>query len=160
MARFFKRNNKTTIAELEDYYASKSQRRNRPGMAWLMAFLSLLITVAVVALMYFGGRWLYRTITVNDVNDTSPTSINGPNIDLPTFTDNNGVDDRQAETDNGGSGVVSDEAATTNQPNQDRIATTGSQESLPETGPDQMIFVLPLLVAIFGYILARRSMIS
>ena len=64
----FKNREKRTIAQLEDYYAS----RHSNAKAWAMAFLSLLITVAVLSAIFFGGRWLYRTLTPRGVQTSHP----------------------------------------------------------------------------------------
>ena len=52
--------NKGVPAEIKQYYAS--EHRERVGLAWLIAFLSLILTVAIIAGLFFGGRWAYRKI--------------------------------------------------------------------------------------------------
>ncbi len=46
--------------EVKDYY--QAERREHLGMAWLLAFVSLIVTMAVVVGLFFGGRWAYRKL--------------------------------------------------------------------------------------------------
>jgi cytoskeletal protein RodZ len=177
MTRLFgKKNKQTTIAELEEYYANQNQKKNRPWKAWLMAILSLLITVAVIVALFYGGRWLYRTFVEQDNSTSTTTSeTNNNGIDLPSFdgefgqngnetTDGN-VNGESDQPQNGDSssntesqdGIVSDEAATTTESNADRLANSGgSEEDLPETGAGEILVILPVSIAILGYIAAIK----
>ncbi len=61
--QLFKRRAKasdTLPDEIKDYYAT--EQRERVGVAWLLAFLSLVVTMAVVIGLFFGARWTYRKI--------------------------------------------------------------------------------------------------
>lgn len=181
MTRLFgKKNKQTTIAELEEYYANQNQKRNKPWKAWLMAFLSLLITIAIVIGLFFGGRWLYRTF-VDDSNGDSTTTAdnNSGRVDLPSFDggfdnrDTNGTttgetseDSDQSDGGNGSGdddpssneGVVSDEAASTDESNEDRLTNAGAAEDeLPNTGPGESMAVLLFSTAIFGYLIAKKK---
>ncbi len=50
--------------ELQHYY--ESEHRERVGLAWLIAFLSLVLTITVILGLFFGGRWAYRKIANNN----------------------------------------------------------------------------------------------
>lgn len=162
MTAFFKRNEKTTIAELEEYYAN--QPKKRTGMAWFMAFVSLVITIAIIVGVFFVGRWIYRMIKDDDVNEVTTSDVSSENIDLPNF-DSNELGDKglafEDSTSNSQSdivegdlstevisssaaGEVTDEAASTSRPNADRIATNNqssntngatSSSSVPSSSP-------------------------
>lgn len=169
MSRLFKRNNKTTIAELEEYYANQNRRKAHAGKAWLMAFVSLFITLAVIAMLFFGGRWLYRTLTDNDSNSTPSSEIvSDDGIDLPTFDGDIAGQGNQNESDDSttesskNTGVVSDEAATTSIPNTDRVTEAGadSDSEIPNTGAGEVLIALPLALAIAGYFVSRKRMIK
>ncbi len=169
MSRLFKRNNKTTIAELEEYYANQENRKTRTGKAWLMAFVSLFITLAVIALLFFGGRWLYRTLTDNDSKTTTTSdATNNDGIDLPTLDGdvvgrgNKSDSDNSADDATENAGVVSDEAASTSTPNTDRVTETGSdsESEIPNTGAGEVLLALPVVLAITGYLVSRRHMIK
>lgn len=63
----FKRNNSEDIgmpAEVQEYYKAESRSRN--GMAWILAISTLVVTLALAAALFFGGRWIYQTIFGDD----------------------------------------------------------------------------------------------
>jgi cytoskeletal protein RodZ len=186
MTRLFgHKKDKTTIAELEEYYANQDQKKTKTGKAWFMAFLSILLTVAIVLALFFAGRWLYRTIT-NDSSDNSATTSENTNggeqVDLPTFdgdvvgqgnqpgenTDSSGSDstsgssstsNTEGNTEN--AGVVSDEAASTSESNAERVAGTNNAggiggEPIPNTGAGDFLIVIPFVTAIAGYYISRK----
>lgn len=171
----FGNENKKTIEELENYYSNKTQRT---GMAWAMAFLSLLITVAVLGGLFFGGRWLYRSLTdnastpiaqQNDKNDSGGSVIGDLGLSL-----NGGQDSEESE------GEVTDEAASTSEPNTDTVATVDVQDTtndtgpqvaastterpegeLPDTGATTSIFVgIPFVSFVAAYIFARNRQLN
>lgn len=175
----FKNREKRTIAQLEDYYAN----RHSSGKAWAMAFLSLLITVAVLSAIFFGGRWLYRTLTDDDSAKNSDDSsqvegtvVPGSSIDSEDGVQISLVDPQEATADDGtentgSEGVVSDEAASTSTPsftNQtagdfteddssaDESATVTTDESIPDTGAGDILLIAPLLAVVAGYIYSIR----
>lgn len=75
-----KSNTKAVPAEVKKYYAS--EHRERVGLAWVIAFLSLILTVAVVAGLFFGGRWAYRKIAHK--NTTPSTGVGVDNLPAPS----------------------------------------------------------------------------
>lgn len=119
----FGNQNKKTIEELENYYAGKQQRS---GMAWVMALLSLILTVAVLGGLFFGGRWVYRTLTNDDTDTAEIVSTSDPtsnNVSSGSSSDDSDADDRDDPNDASDNqdatisgGVVSDEAARTDVP--------------------------------------------
>jgi hypothetical protein len=162
----FKRKDKTTIAELEDYYSN--QKKNNTGRAWLMAILSLFITLAVLAGLFFGGQWIYRVIT-NDDGVTVTTSDQQGGI--PSFGETITNGSTPASNDSAG-GVVSDEAASTSTPNNQAVAGSNTDASnnnetnddsaaeIPNTGATQLIAVLPLLILVAGYFYSRNRQLK
>lgn len=50
--------------EIHDYY--QAERRDRTGVAWLLAAGTLIGTVLIVLGLFFGGRWAYRALTGNN----------------------------------------------------------------------------------------------
>jgi len=50
--------------EVQEYY--QAERRERMGLAWLVAFLTLVVTIAVVLGLFVGGRWVYRKVANDD----------------------------------------------------------------------------------------------
>src|SRR6185436_18606427 len=74
-------NDQPVPAEVKQYYAS--EHRERVGLAWLVAFLSLILTVAIIAGLFFGGRWIYRKIAHKNQPQTTgqtnqPVQVSGP----------------------------------------------------------------------------------
>ena len=61
----FKRNAQANIpAEIQEYY--QTERRERAGIAWLLAFGTLVVTVLLAAGIFYGGRWAYRAAFADD----------------------------------------------------------------------------------------------
>lgn len=180
----FKRKDKTTIAELEEYYANQS--KNRTSKAWLMALLSLLITFAVLAALFFGGRWLYQLVT--DGDNVVVTTTGEQQGGVPPFgeirteedADNSAGDtdqgsDSDAATNNDASseneGVVSEEAATTTRDdagtNADSTTDSSTQDEnivstteIPNTGANELIALLPLVALTAGYLFSRNRQLN
>lgn len=46
--------------EVQEYY--QAERRERTGMAWLLALATLGATIALAAALFYGGKWAYRSI--------------------------------------------------------------------------------------------------
>lgn len=161
MSPLFKRNKKTTIAELEEYYANQN---NRPLRAWAMAIFSLILTIAVLAGLFFGGKWLYNQITGDDT--TTPVTIGtqeeGTNGALPGFVEDEptptGESDETAVSNDEAvvsEGVVSDEAATTTRT--DVVATGDTSEDIPNTGAGSSILLVAVVTTAIGYFISRKS---
>ncbi len=173
MTRLFNRKDKTTIAELEEYYSSTG-KKHRSGMAWLMAFLSIALTVIVIIALFFLGRWIYRTVTDSNDSTTTVSETEGGSVDLPTFdSDTAGQQGEQEESGSTASeagGVVSDEAAvTTNDGQNSNAGSTGSADSgssaagtdtVPDTGAGEVIILIPIVAGATGYYLSRRYMLK
>lgn len=185
MAPLFKRDDKTTIAELEEYYANQKKRRS--GMAWLMAALSLLITVAVIVVLFIGGRWAYQEFFVDDSREVAvSTEENGQDVDLPSFDSEDetiggdrGISFEEGSTNDpdnliveeGGtvqSGTVTDEAVSTNESNADRVAGTNiggdnnitATNEIPNTGTGETALIFLVITAVVGYLTSRKRQLS
>lgn len=74
MALFGRRKaNSTQIPELQDYYAT--QKNENTALAWLLAFGSLLVTIAIFIGLFLGGRWVYRQFTKDDKKPTATVQV-------------------------------------------------------------------------------------
>jgi hypothetical protein len=74
--RFKNRKKDVLPEEVDNYY--KSQRRARIGTAWLLGFLTLIITLIIALGLFYGIRYAYREITdSNDTTDVVPVDENG-----------------------------------------------------------------------------------
>jgi len=64
--------------EVQKYY--QSEHRDRVGLAWLIAFLSLIITVVIIVGLFVGGRWVYHKVRgTNTASTTQPQTQSGSN---------------------------------------------------------------------------------
>ena len=72
MALFKKKSAATQIPELQEYYAT--QKKDNTALAWLLAFLSLIVTAVIIVGLFVGGRIVYRKITHKNDKDTVITT--------------------------------------------------------------------------------------
>jgi hypothetical protein len=134
---------KSTNDDVNNYYAS--ERRQRIGVAWALGLATLALTVLLAFGLFYGGRWVYRTVfddgqptageQVNDpANDETNGSLDDVDItideddiiggDNQTDSDQDSEDILGSNTDEESSGVADDED----------LPSTGASE-LPSTGP-------------------------
>lgn len=133
---FNRRKKQTTTnlpPEVQQYY--QSENRGRMGMAWLIAFLSLLVSVAIVVGLFFGGRWVYRQIAgTNDTNATQSETaetkeeVQGGDVEKP-------APEPSKENGNNGGQSTGGTATPTPAPAPQSTPQTGD-DSLLRTGPD------------------------
>lgn len=131
--------------EVQQYY--QSERRERTGIAWLLALATLAVTVVLALVLFFGGRWLYRTFFGNNGQNSTGTTQqeqtdnSDEDIDtsiLPGDGNENGngeaSEGSQSDTQNGGSnGETGPESEGQTTP------STGASD-LPRTGPEGELF--------------------
>ena len=135
----FSRRNKAVNGlppELQAY--SQAERRERIGVAWLVGIVSLVVSLVVIALLYLGGRWVYRKFAHREGKPT-PVVINQKQKES----------EKDKEADNSGSVDTPQEDSSTNTPSSNNSGTQGTSPqtstdnqstspstSLPNTGPD------------------------
>lgn len=103
--------------EVREYYESGNKRT---GMAWLLAFATLVVTILLAMILFFGGRWVFRQFTDNDQPQPPKTE--------QTTTDELTPQQQPAPTAQQGSSSTS----TTTPSNS---TSTSTQNSSPTTGP-------------------------
>lgn len=158
-----------TIADLESYYTGK----NKTGAAWLMALLSLLITVAIIAAFFFGGRWLYRLITDSSDSTLQNNGQQDSPQNQPGTTGNTDAPLGTSSENNDFPSVVTDEAARTDVPSSPSVAQTDTATAptatqgattntatIPKTGAGISFIALPILAGFIGYIAATRRQLA
>lgn len=166
MALFNRSKKDQTISDLENYYYGK----NRGVRVWLMAALSLVATVVVIAGFFFGGRWVYNSLNKDDSVDLAET--NTPTLTLETNTPNEQITPDNTD-DNDYPGVVSDEAVSTSVPSSVRQSTQDSSvvagasntkpqkgSTVPNTGASTSVVLIPFIAAILGYIGSRNHILK
>jgi cytoskeletal protein RodZ len=138
---WFKRNKKESVMpeEVRDFYAS--ERRDRKGMAWLLAIATLLLTFAIAAALFFGGRWAYRAIFDN--ND-EPATTQNEQQEESTEQQTNDQNQPSGSDQPGGTSSTN-----TNQPNNPSAPAGGNTggtgstgapaQTVPNTGPNELI---------------------
>lgn len=113
--------------EVQEYY--QSERRERSGVAWLLALGTLVITLLLAVGLFFGGRWLWQKIS-ND--DPDPVVTSQTDTSAPAATDDNATDDGTASDDgatDGTSGTDSSDAATEETTDNDNTSTDGGAQT-------------------------------
>jgi hypothetical protein len=135
--KLFSRNKQTDTGlppEVQAY--TQAEHRERVGMAWLVGIISLLVSLLILAGLFFGGRWVYRKITKNDkpvpvVTDTDKKNEGHGHVGdegSSTTNDNN---------QNSGNNQPANPAPSSNTPAPTQQPVTGDQgANLPNTGPD------------------------
>lgn len=79
-----KNQNQSVLPELDKYY--EGERKERTGLAWVLAIFSVLIVATFIILLFLAGRWAYRELTTsNDSEDVTVSETQEGDKELPTF---------------------------------------------------------------------------
>lgn len=151
----FKRKNSAQDSlprEVKDYY--DTSRRERVGVAWVLALLTLVVTVLLSLGLFFGGRWAYRAIFDDDSGVQTADTSSQDNAD--NTSDNQNTDKINQDVESTLNELLSDNTSEPgNQPgsgSSDTAASSGSNTApaddrnsdnpttpitgpLPDTGP-------------------------
>jgi cytoskeletal protein RodZ len=133
-------NTDNTPDDVQNVYAT--EKRERSGVAWMLGLLTLVLTVLFTFIIFFGGRWVWQTLT-GSRNDTPETLIevetdqNGEagrtDSDRTQNEQDQSQDANETETDGAQGeprGIISGDSA------QDGTGqSTENQDSVPRTGP-------------------------
>jgi cytoskeletal protein RodZ len=161
MALFRRKKDEATLPEVEQYY--EAERRDRSGLAWLLAILSMVVVAGILVLLFLGGRWAYNEITDNNDEDVATTETaevqnfdGAPTNEQPA---NEGSETTQnspegnTSTPAEGSSTSTDTSAANNE--------STSNSTLPHTGPADtaVIFVaVSFAAAAAHYAMQRRKL--
>lgn len=170
MAIFKRKPQANVPVEIQEYY--QTERRERAGVAWLLALGTLVMTVVLAAAIFYGGRWAYRAAFVKD----KPTQIAGVDqkqddkpeekpVQNPTTDDKNKTpSSTPAPTQNQGTTPAPQPTPTPTptpapSPTPTPVGTPGHTQGtqsapLPGTGPAEVIGVF-VAVTLAGYIVGR-----
>lgn len=143
--------------EVQDYY--QSERRERTGVAWLLALATLVVTLLLAIGLFYGGRWVYRTAFKND---STPTATQTATSTTASVEVNNTDDQQSSSTDTDtatptASPSPSSSPASTSSPSPTPAATnatsTNSSTALVNTGPGDAltVFVVATIAGITAY---------
>jgi len=147
MALFNRRNdNQSLPKEVQDYY--HVENRGRAGVAWMLSFATLLLTFLIAAILFFGGRWAYRTVFNKDSSKQGSSSQIEKQPDSSNSSNNN--NNESAESNEESSPEPNKQSNSTEQQNSTNSqgATNNSNSTststirpgvTPNTGPDELI---------------------
>jgi cytoskeletal protein RodZ len=120
------------VPELEHYYA---QRRTSNFWGWVMAAITILLTVLIIIGLFYGGRWVYRELNDSQVDEptvtapvNSPTPQSTENKEVATLPAGESNDSNSASQPTTGTPVTSSTNATARTPSQ--IAKSGPGETM------------------------------
>jgi hypothetical protein len=150
--------------EIQDYY--QTERRERVGLAWLIALATLVVTVLVALGLFYGGRWAYRSVfknndkpaTVANNGNSQESSKNGSNQGTSSdSTSQPNPTTAPAPAPQGTNGSNASPAPSGAVP-QTAGNTAGKGTNLPNTGPGDILAIF-VITAIAGTI-AHRAVSS
>lgn len=133
MAWPFKRK-KTSVdypAEVQDYY--KFDKPERTGTAWILALVTLVVTVLVALGLFFGGRWAYRKLAGKDQPGTTTQTAPPQVVQQPSSETGQPTTPPSSETPSApgsGTDLPAPTTPTTNGP-----SSTSTPDVTPNTGP-------------------------
>lgn len=160
-------------AEIQDYY--QAERRERTGVAWLMATGTLIVTILLAVGLFFGGRWIYRKVKGNDSqqiatsnvesvqqatseNETSGPKTSSTNTEQPSPAPAT----PPPSTPPAASTPTPTPTPSTTSPspsNSTPPATAGAYTSIPNTGPGDtaaIVLAVAVIAALGHYAVATR----
>lgn len=170
MALFKRKKKDSVLPEIDKYY--EGERRDRTGVAWLLAIVSVLVVALFLVGIFLAGRWAYRTIKGNDTDVAITTTDGEDALNLPSFdgkpsesTENKpDSNEKQEDSPNSDQSPSQDESegtveapATPGQTNPDSAAPTTpptttvpstGDSPLPNTGPTENLLAIFLVVSI------------
>ncbi len=115
--------------EIQDY--SQTEHREKMGVAVLVGFISLILTLIVLFGMFVGGRWMYRKIAGTDNKSNSTTVVEKSTDKAKDMS----KQDTQKDTSNTSEAAVSTPASPAQQ-SENPTTPAAPSSSLPSTGPD------------------------
>ena len=150
----FGRKQNSVLPEVDQYY--EGERKDRAGLAWLLALVSVAVVALVLIGAFLGGRWIYRQATGNDDKGTVAVVNEG---DLPSF--DGSTEDQPATTPAPAEEGRVDAPAQTTTPSTPASATpTTPASDLPNTGSADTLAifaVVSLLAGILHNAVTRRQ---
>ena len=143
--------------ELENYY--QKEKRERTGLAWLLAAGTLIVTVLVVMGLFYGGRYLYRKTTNNTKQPAKVATT--PKKPATPATPAQPAKPNQSSSSSPNNATSSSQTGTsstrTNTPSASSSSASATPQSthLANTGPGDTLAIFAV-TAVAGYLLHRR----
>ena len=126
--------------EVQEY--QQSIRKQRAGVAWLLAFGTLVVTLILAAMLFFAGRFIYQKIADRNDNTNEGPSVT-TQIENPSEPESNvGQDDSKPgnkpdANDDRINGTDDSETQSSNEDNTSETPQTG--DTVPNTGPGDFL---------------------
>ena len=150
----FNREKTTTgvSSDTDDYY--RTERRERVGLAWLLAFGSLIATLLIALALFYGIRFIYHKVHhTNTGNTTATTESTASNQGSATSN----AQSSTGQTNASGSGTTStpstpgtsSSASTSGSSAHTSSSATSSGQNIANTGPGDT-FAIFLAVSMIG----------
>ncbi len=126
MALFNRNKDKSALPEIDKYY--DGERRDRSGLAWLLAMVSVIIVTLLIIGLFLLGRWAYRSfISDNNSGDTTSEQQDG-NEDAPSFDGGGSSDDGSDSEANDGETDEPDDSEGSADDSSDGSSSTDGEE--------------------------------
>lgn len=145
----FKRKDATpkVSSDVDDYY--RSERRERVGLAWLLAFGSLIATLLIALVLFYGVRFVYHKVHHTNNGGTTATteSTSGGQESASSSASNSGQTNAPGNnsTSTPSSSGTSSSAANTGASS----SATSSGQNLANTGPGSTVAIF-FTVSVLG----------
>ncbi len=165
MALFNRNKKDSVLPEVDQYY--EGERRDRAGLAWLLALVSVALVALILVGVFLAGRWAWRQVADN--NDGEEVGVTDT-ADMPSFDGGNSEqtgENEQPKTETPSSPNTGNEQGSTNTPatGDNAPATTPATgdnapaSDLPSTGPAETVAVFTIVSTLAGtvhYAVTRR----
>lgn len=173
MALFRRKKTDSVLPEVDKYY--EGERRDRAGLAWLLALVSVAIVALILVGVFWAGRWTYRQLTKDD--NKVATSNNGDNV--PSFDGSSNTDDTKTDEEKAAEQKRTEEEAARKQAEEEAAKKKAAEEEaarntaqttpktgddatdLPSTGPADTFAIFTIASAGAGaihYAVSRRKL--
>lgn len=149
MALFSRKNKNSDVLpeEVREFY--KAEKRDRTGMAWLLAIATLVVTFLIAAGLFFGGRWVYRAVfnddddkNANTTSQTEDTSSSQTTSDT-SQTPSNSTTQSSGQTSSTNTSQTPNTSSSSQNNSTNRSGTTDSTstnaQTVPNTGPGTLV---------------------
>jgi cytoskeletal protein RodZ len=143
--------------EVQQYY--QAEARERTGVAWLLAGITLVVTVLIIVGLFFGGRWIYRKTRHNPAqvaqttNQPAAPSENTANTSSSS-SNSSTTSSTSSTSSNTSTPASSTPSSTTPSTSQGVVGPTAARTSIPNTGPGDTLALFVGVTAL-GYLAHR-----
>lgn len=135
--------------EVKEYY--EAEKRDRVGVASLLAVGTLIATILLVIGLFFGGRWVWRHTVDRDKGSEGVATVQAPDDVASSSTNTRGNSDTNASST---STSTTTPSTSTTSSTTTAGKTNTSATNLPDTGAASVLPAV-LAVALFGVLIAE-----